>query len=229
VSAFTGFAFAAIALRSRGLLFSIITMALCTLLVTLATKSGDVTGGDNGLPGIALPSLNIPGLVLNQASFYILVLVVTLLCYFLMYRIIKSPYGLALQGIRDDEGRMAHLGYNTLLFKLSAFAIAGGFAGLAGVMFASCNGVMVPAHLGVVTSVIAILMVIMGGMRNIYGPVVGAVVVVGLENVVSLWNPERWPLILGCIFVITVLFLRGGLTPYILRLWRRVTKRHGSN
>lgn len=230
VAGITGGLFAIIALRSKGLLFSIITMAECQLLVTAATRWTDVTGGDNGLIGIPKPDLNIFGLNnLNQTSFYILVLIVTLICYFLMYRIIKSPFGLALQGNRDDEGRLAHLGYNTWLFKFIAFIIAGGFAGIAGVLFASVNGVMVPAHMGVVTSVLAVLMIIMGGNRIIFGPVLGAVVVAGLENVVSLYTPQRWPLILGCIFVVTVMFLRGGLTPYLIKLWGRINLGHGSN
>jgi branched-chain amino acid transport system permease protein len=226
--AITGAAFAVIALRSKGLLFSIITMALCTVLVTLATRSTDITGGDNGLVGITYPVL-FPGLELNLTTFYVLVLVLTLLVWFLNYRIIKSPFGLALQGIRDDEGRMAHLGYNTWLFKFSAFALAGGIAGFGGMLFASCNNVMVPQHLGVITSVTAVLMVIMGGNRSVFGPVVGAVVVTGLETIFTIYLSDRWPLILGCIFVITVMFLRGGLTPYILKLWGKVTKRDGSD
>ena len=227
-AAFVAAIFGIIALQAKGLLFSFITMALGQLLVNVAIKWRTVTGGSNGLIGIPLPDLGIPGVTMNQTSFYFLVLIVFVVCFILIYRLIHSPFGLALQGIRDDEGRLAHLGYNTWLYKVIAFVIAGAFGGTAGVLFGPCNGIMDPSNLGVTTSVIAVLMVIIGSARIVYGPIVGAAVITIFENLSSVYTPERWPLILGCIFVGTVMFLRGGITIHLSRLWKRISQQNGS-
>jgi branched-chain amino acid transport system permease protein len=223
ITAFVAAIFGMIALQTKGLLFAFITMALGQLLVNIAIKWRTVTGGSNGLIGIPLPDLGIPGVTLNQTSFYFLVLIVFVVCFLLMYRLIRSPFGLALQGIRDDEGRLSHLGYNTWLYKIIAFVIAGAFAGTAGVLFGPCNGIIDPSSLGVTTSVIAVLTVIIGGMRIVYGPIIGSAVITTLENLSSIYTPERWPLILGGIFVITVMYLRGGITTHLIRLWKRIS------
>jgi branched-chain amino acid transport system permease protein len=223
ITAFVAAIFGIIALQTKGLLFAFITMALGQLLVNIAIKWRTVTGGSNGLIGIPLPDLGIPGVTLNQTSFYFLVLIVFVVCFLLMYRLIHSPFGLALQGIRDDEGRLSHLGYNTWLYKIIAFVIAGAFAGTAGVLFGPCNGIIDPSSLGVTTSVIAVLTVIIGGMRIVYGPIIGAAVITTLENLSSIYTPERWPLILGGIFVITVMYLRGGITTHLIRLWKKIS------
>lgn len=223
ITAFVAAIFGIIALQTKGLLFAFITMALGQLLVNIAIKWRTVTGGSNGLIGIPLPDLGIPGVTLNQTSFYFLVLIVFVVCFLLMYRLIHSPFGLALQGIRDDEGRLSHLGYNTWLYKIIAFVIAGAFAGTAGVLFGPCNGIIDPSSLGVTTSVIAVLTVIIGGMRIVYGPIIGSAVITTLENLSSIYTPERWPLILGGIFVITVMYLRGGITTHLIRLWKRIS------
>jgi branched-chain amino acid transport system permease protein len=223
ITAFVAAIFGIIALQTKGLLFAFITMALGQLLVNIAIKWRTVTGGSNGLIGIPLPDLGIPGVTLNQTSFYFLVLIVVVVCFLLMYRLIHSPFGLALQGIRDDEGRLSHLGYNTWLYKIIAFVIAGAFAGTAGVLFGPCNGIIDPSSLGVTTSVIAVLTVIIGGMRIVYGPIIGSAVITIIENLSSIYTPERWPLILGGIFVITVMYLRGGITTHLIRLWKRIS------
>ena len=136
-----------------------------------------------------MPNLGIPGLPMNQTTFYYLILIFFCLCFFLMYRLLHSPFGLALQAIRNDEGRLSHLSYNTWLYKITAFILAGAFAGAAGVLFASCNGIMDTATLGTTKSVMAVLMVILGGMRIIYGPIIGAVAITVLENVSSIYAP----------------------------------------
>jgi len=228
LTAFVAAIFGMIALQTKGLLFSFITMALGQLLVNVAIKWRTVTGGSNGLIGIPLPNLGIPGIKMNQTSFYFLVLIVFVVCFILIYRLLHSPFGLALQGIRDDEGRLSQLGYNTWLYKIIAFVIAGAFGGTAGVLFGPCNGIMDPSNLGVTTSVIAVLMVIIGGARIIYGPVIGAVVITIFETLSSVYTPERWPLFLGCIFVGTVMFLRGGITMHLSKLWKRINQQNGS-
>lgn len=135
---------------------------------------------------------------------------------------------MALQGIRDNERRMRHLGYNTWLYKYIAFIIGGAFAGVAGVLYGPFIGSVVPLTLGVTTSAIVLLMVILGGSRTFLGPVIGAAVIVFLQYFASILTPERWPLILGGVFVLTVMFLPGGIGTYLVRLWNKVRYSYGS-
>ena len=119
---------------------------------------------------------------------------------------------------------MRALGYNTWLYRYIAFIIAGLFAGVAGIFFAPFNGIMSPVHIGVETSAYVMLMVVLGGPSVIFGPVLGAAVVVVLEQVIIIYLPYRWPLIFGAVFVFSVMFLRHGLSVYLIRLWRKVTR-----
>lgn len=214
--------FGVLALRMTGGYFLLVTLAMGELLYSVVQKWRSVTGGDNGLAGITLPNLHIPGLVMTVGSFYYLVLIIFCLGTLLIYRIANSPFGEALQGIRENEPRMRALGYNTWLYKYIAFIVAGLFAGVAGVLFAPFNGLMSPVHVSVSTSVIAMLMVVIGSTRTIVGPLVGAVVVVIIQYVAIIYVPERWPLILGLVFIFSVMFLRGGITVYLIALGEKV-------
>jgi branched-chain amino acid transport system permease protein len=210
--------FGFIALRTSGIYFLFVTMALGELLDAVATSWVSVTGGSNGVVGIPYPNLGLP-FAMNVVSFYYLVVVVFAVCLFLMYRFVKCPFGLALQGIRDDELRMRHLGYNTWLHKYITFVVAGAFAGVAGVLSSSAAAAVTPGVLGGMTSALVMLMVAIGGMRPFLGPVIGAVVILFLQYYASIFIPSRWPLVLGGAFVITVMFLRGGIGIYLARLW----------
>jgi branched-chain amino acid transport system permease protein len=220
--------FGIIALQTKGLFFLFITLALGQLSENVATKWRGMTGGSNGLVGIPLPILGLHGSTMSRTSFCILVIAVFVVCLSLMDRLMRSPFGLAMQGIRDDEGRMAHLGYHTWLHKYLVFILGGMFAGMAGLLFGHLNGIIVPAHLGVTTSAMAMLMVIMGGTSTVFGPALGAAAVTVLELLSSIYNPERWPLILGSGFIFVVLFLRGGIALHLINLWNRLKRRYGS-
>jgi branched-chain amino acid transport system permease protein len=113
---------------------------------------------------------------------------------------------------------MPFLGYSTWLFKYIAFIIAGIFAGIAGVLFGPFLGMLHPIHVSITTSTIVLLMVIIGSTRVIFGPVVGAAVIVLLEYFASLYVPARWPLILGSVFIISVMFIQGGIGLYIFKI-----------
>jgi len=217
--------FGFIALRVSGLYFLIITFALGQLLFAVAWHWFHMTGGSFGLKGIPLPDLGI-GFGLNIFYFYYFVFLVFAICYFLLYRIIKSPFGHALQGIREHEPRMCALGYNTWLYKYIAFIIAGLFAGVAGVLFAHWNMLISPRHLGITTSALGWFYVIIGGAGTTFGPVIGAAVVILLEFYASLYTPERWPLILGVLFIANVMFFRGGISPHLANLWKKVRPRY---
>ena len=202
-----------------------VTFALGQLLSSLAEQWYHVTGGQFGLHGIPLPELGFP-FTWNATSWYYVALLVFAICYFLLYRIVNSPFGRALQGIREHEPRMRALGYNTWLYKYIAFIIAGLFAGVAGVLFAHWNKLIAPMHLGLFTSILGLLLVIIGGAGTLFGPVIGAVVVIFIEFYASLYTPERWPLILGALFVISIMFLRGGIFPHLANLWKKVKLRY---
>jgi branched-chain amino acid transport system permease protein len=224
VAAFFGF----VALRVTQVYFVFVTMALGELLFNVAFRWQEMTGGSMGLMGIPYPELGLPWPSRNITFFYYLVLIIAVACMFLMYRIIKSPFGYALQGIRDDERRMQNLGYNTWLHKYIAFVVAGFFAGVAGVLFGHYSSILVPEHLGVSMSFVALLMIIIGSTCVVFGPVIGAVVVVFLEYFSTIYFRERWPLILGAVFVITIMFLRGGIGIHLSQLWNRLRCSYGS-
>ncbi len=212
------------ALRMTGGYFLLVTLAMGQLVYSLAQKLRTITGGDTGLGGITLPNLHIPGFTMTSLSFYYLVFIAFVIAVFLIFRIVKSPFGEALQGIRENEPRMKALGYNTWLYKYICFILAGLFAGVAGVFFASLNGIMSPTHMDISTSTIAMLMVVLGSTSIIFGPLVGCVMVIVIENVAMVYAPERWPLILGGIFILAVMFLRNGISVYFLDFWRKVTR-----
>jgi len=220
--------FGIIALRVSGLYFLLVTLALGQLVYYVAIAWQSMTGGVNGIIGIPRPDLGIPGFTWNATYFYFFVLLALIICFFLLYRVVKSPFGHALQGIRESETRMRVLGYNTWLYKYIAFIVGGLFAGVAGVLFSYFLGVVGPGQASVTTSTIVLLIVIIGSTRVFWGPVIGAVVVVLLEYFASLYAPARWPLILGGVFVISVMFLRGGIGLNLLRLWARVGYQYGS-
>ncbi len=213
--------FGLIALRVRAVYFLFVTLALGELLAAIALKATRLTGGSNGLFGIPYPDFMAP-FQLNAVSFYYLALLVTAVSLFILYRLVHSPFGLALQGIRDDELRMSHLGYNPWLFKYIAFVLAGLFAGVAGVLFAWFGGTVVPSFLAAAMSALVTLMVIIGSSRLFWGPLLGTAVILFLQYYVSIWIPEWWTLVLGLVFVLTVMALPGGLGVHLQRLWHNV-------
>lgn len=220
--------FGIIALRVSGIQFLLVTLALGQLVYYVAMVWRPMTYGSDGIVGIPFPDLGLPYLSWNEVLFYYFVLVVFLICFFILYRMVKSPFGYALQGIRDQESRMRCLGYNTWMYKYIAFIISGMLAGVAGVLFGHFLGMIHPLHTSITTSTIALLMVIIGGTRVILGPIIGAALIILLEYFSSLYAPARWPLILGSVFIISVMFLRGGIGIYLVRLWDKVSYRYGS-
>lgn len=223
-AAFIGF----ISLRVSGPYFMLVTFGFGQLLSVVALRWRSLTGGTDGLVGIPYPTIGIPGFDFTANSFYYLVFIIFVICFVLLRLIINSTFGRALVGIRENEYRMKSLGYNTWAHKYVAFILGGVFAGIAGALFAPFYGAMVPEHLSLVSSATAMLMVIIGGAGTLFGPVIGSVVVVLLEQISSIYAPERWPFILGGVFVICVLFIRGGFAVYVSKVWNKVRVKYGS-
>jgi branched-chain amino acid transport system permease protein len=218
VSAIVGY----ICLRVSGTYFLLVTIAFGQLLAIVATKWYKLTGGTDGLVGIPRPDLGIPGLKITPVAFYFMVFAAFVVCFAVLYRITTSAYGQALIGVRENEPRMRSLGYNTWRLKYVAIIISGVIAGVAGVFLAYYYGAMVPSTLAIEMSTAAMLMVILGGPGTLFGPFIGAIVVVLGENISLTYVPDRWPLILGGIFVLCVMLLRGGFAPYLSRLYDRL-------
>jgi branched-chain amino acid transport system permease protein len=206
--------------------FLLVTLAFGELLVRVAITARWLTGGSTGLAGIPYPDLGIPGITIDSYSFYFLVLGIVIVCLLVVHRLVNSHYGYALRGIHDNERRMQALGYNTWLYKYTSYIIAGMFGGVAGALFAYFGGVMVPGNMGMAMTDIVFLIVIIGSASVYLGPVIGAIVIVGVEYLASVYVPDRWPLIMGTIIVVAIMVIPQGLGVLLLKMWRRVS--HGA-
>ncbi len=213
-------AYGLLATRAVGVYFLIITLALGMGTWGLAYRWSSVTGGDNGLPGIPPLEVGLPWSLGDPRHFYYFALVVFAAAAFLLHRLVRSPFGLSLQGIRESESRMRMLGYNTWLHRYCAFVVAGTFAGLAGSLYAFYNRFVSPPDLHIAASAEAVLMVILGGAGTLFGPLAGAGIVVFLRNLVSAYT-QRWMLILGVVFVLTVMYAPQGVAGGARALWAR--------
>ena len=220
--------FGIIALRVTGMYFLLVTLALAQLVYAVALKWYGMTGGSNGFRGIPLPNLGFSGFTWEPISFYYFVFLIFVICFLFLYRLINSPFGYALKGISKSEPRMQALGYNTWLYKYIAFVIAGFFAGVAGMLFGHHYGAISIAQLSLSTSALVLLAVIIGSPGTLFGPVIGVGVILVVQHVASMFTPERWPLILGGIFVLAVMFFRGGIGVHFLRLRNKVIDKYGS-
>ena len=215
-AAATAALFGLLALRTRGAYLLMITLALAQVLWGIAFGWKSLTGGDDGLAGVPRPAAGLPWTLADGVRFYYFVLVIVALATAFLWLVIRSPFGRALIGIRESEGRMAVLGYNTWAHKYVAFVVAGGLAGVAGTLFVYYNGFVSPAYLSVVFSAMALIMVILGGPGTLLGPALGSAVIVFLENVISA-HTQRWVLVLGLIYVGVTLFAPAGLMGLVTR------------
>ena len=207
--------FGIFAVRTSGIYFLMITLAQGMIIWGLAFRWNSVTNAENGIRGI-----NRPEWLDTYASYYYLILIVTLLVLALIYRIINSPFGLTLKGIRESERRMRTLGYNVTLHKFMGFLVSAFFAGLAGSLYAFHNNFVSPTSIEFARSAEALLMVILGGAGTMLGPMIGALVVTFGQHQFSLYT-DRWPMIIGAIYVVTILTAPDGFVG----IWRRLSAR----
>jgi branched-chain amino acid transport system permease protein len=210
--------FALLAVRTQGVYFLLLTLALGMVVWGICQRWTSVTGGENGLRGTARPPA-----IADPVHFYYFVLVVGLLAAWLMWRFVRSPFGLSLRGIRESESRMRSLGYRTTVHLLIGFLFSGLMAGISGVLYAYFNSFVSPSTVALAQSVKGLLMAIVGGVGTLFGGVVGAAVIILLENVVSSFT-ERWSMVLGGLFVLTMIFAPEGIVGrlrLLLARWRR--------
>jgi branched-chain amino acid transport system permease protein len=217
LAAATAAFFGLFAMRASGVYFLMITLALGQCVWGLAYRWNSMTGGDNGINLPRRPAFGIQ-LASDVAYFYVVfgLFAASLL---MLYVLVKSPFGRSLEGIREREVRMRTLGYNTWLHKYLAFIIAGGFGGLAGVLWAHANGHVSPEDVVLTTSVDALLMVVLGGPGTLVGGAIGATVVLFLREYLSTLVPW-WQYVLGAVYILTILYLPDGLMGIAARVRR---------
>lgn len=220
VCAVFGAAISFFTLKFSGTYFLIVTMAFGQLLSAVAIKWIAFTGGSDGQSGHR-PDLGF-NIKWDQSKLFYFVLICFLVCFIVLRLIMRSSFGRTIVGVRENEGRMRALGYNTWGTKYMACIIAAIFAGIAGMLYSYIYLIMTPTDLDLTTSAKPMLMVIMGGGSTLWGPAIGGFIITLFETYAGKFAPERWPLLLGLLYVVCVLFLRGGISPYLTRLYNWV-------
>lgn len=223
VSALCALAIGWISIRTSGVYFIMITLALAQILYYFFNDQ-KYWGGTDGMNIDRRPSFAIGDQVLfninDRVQFYYLALACLVGAFLLLYQLLRSPFGHALVGIRANEGRMRALGYDVQRLKLTAFVIAGTVAGLAGFLEASRATFASPAHLGWHESGHVLMVAILGGIGTLFGPIFGAFALLILEDQLKALT-DRWLLIMGVFVIAVVMFLPNGLAGLLKRLERR--------
>jgi branched-chain amino acid transport system permease protein len=215
--------FAVLALRSSGIGFIMITLALGEILWGLAYRWISLTGGDNGIAVHGRPA-PFGYSMTSPTHFYYAALVVFLLAVVAVAIFVRSPFGAALKGTRDQPRRMNALGYHVWMIRFYACLFSGLLTAVSGILFVYYTQFISPQTLALTSSAEVLLMVISGGAGTLLGPIVGATLVVVIKTVVSGFI-ERWNFLLGAIFVAIVILMPEGLVPGSARLWRLAFRR----
>ncbi|WP_213953773.1 MULTISPECIES: branched-chain amino acid ABC transporter permease [unclassified Variovorax] len=207
-----------VSLRTKGVHFIMITLAFAQMMYYVMT-SLKAYGGDDGMSLAGRSTLGTSALDLSsEPVFYWVVLAVTAAASYLLYRLINSRFGRVIQAIRENEVRMQALGYPVFRYKLACLAIAGSLAGLAGALIANQNMMVTPALLHWSQSGTLMVMVILGGMGYLSGGVLGAVVMLGLEEILSAYT-TYWQFALGIILLCAVIAFPKGLAGMLERIF----------
>jgi branched-chain amino acid transport system ATP-binding protein len=209
----------AIILRRRGVYFSLLTLALAALTYTTAFRWSEVTGGEDGLGGLTRGS--IFGLSLDEAlSYYIVVALIGLGVLYLLLRLVRSPFGHVLVAIRENQLRATFQGYPVERYKLGVFVISAVVTGLVGGLLAFLNYLVSAEAVSVPLSGELLAMVVIGGMRSMLGPALGALFFILFRELFSIWT-QNWLLWFGLIFVAFVMYSPDGLVGIWAKLKRR--------
>jgi branched-chain amino acid transport system permease protein len=215
----------AVAVRTRGVYFILITLAFGYIIWGVAYRWASFTGGDNGVTNVPLPAVG-SWRVTDATTYYYVVLGVVLICV-LAYRILTaSPFGLTLRGIKSSESRMRSMGYDVGRHLYVAFVLSGVFASIAGVLYVYFNRFINPTAASFPVSVEAVLMAIIGGTGTIIGSFIGAGIILVLRNWVSGYF-HYYTAILGMVFIVTVLWAPQGIMGLIKR-WRSGDRGEGA-
>ena len=214
MSALFALAVGALSLRTRGVYFIMITLAFAQMVYYIAIGL-DRYGGDDGMTIYKRSQFGDLINLSNKTAFYYLCLVLLLVAVYIVWRIVNSRFGMVIQGARSNDRRMRAIGFPTYRYKLVCFVIAGTMCGLAGALLANHTDFISPAVMHWTRSGDLIVMAVLGGMGTVFGPVIGAVALLVLEEVLS-GVTEYWQIIMGPIFLLVVLFARGGIDGVLL-------------
>jgi branched-chain amino acid transport system permease protein len=214
-------------LRRRGIYFAMLTLAFAQLIYFVGFHLADWTGGDDGLRGIRVPPLTLPGVSVpidTSLAFYYFAFVLVGLAVAGLKRILDSPFGAVLQAIRENGERALACGYDVTRVKLLSFVFSALFAGLAGALDALRLTVVPIESLYWTTSGQVVIMTLLGGAGTFFGPFVGALTYLVLEDQLSLVT-ESWPLVIGAVFMAFVIFLPRGIWGTLLERAARLGSR----
>lgn len=205
VAAFLGLVMGLICVRLSKLYFGMLQISLGSLVWVIIYRWYSFTGGDDGIHGIGIPAL-----ISSTTGSYYFTLIVTAVCMYAMYRIIKSPFGSVLQGIRDNPVRSQMIGVNVRRHQLVTLVLAAFFAGVSGTLFVAVDTTVFPDMLFWTFSMELVIMCLLGGWFTFMGPMLGAAVIVALRTFVSTYT-IYWTLVLGVVMVLVIFFLPNGI------------------
>lgn len=201
--------------RLSGVYLSMLTLAFAQIVWAVSFQWVDVTGGDNGLLGVWPPDW-----ARNPRSFYWIALVLSVGVALLLRRALYAPYGYALRAARDSATRARSIGLDVSRLRIVALVIAGAACGLGGAIFAYGKGGVFPTYISIPHSVEALLMVLLGGLQTVAGPIVGALVYTGLADIL-VRSTDLWRLVLGAVIVLLVVAFPEGIAGAARRIWLR--------
>lgn len=212
-------AMGALAVRTRGIYFAMVTLALSQCVYYVALQATGWTGGENGLRGIRLTTIG-PLNFVDPTTRYYVVAVIVIAALFVLSRILASPFGAVLEAVRENEMRARACGFDVRATRFLAFTLSGAFCGLAGALQALHLGIVPLETLSYQTSGQAVMMALLGGMGTFFGPFIGAGLFLLLENIVSLYT-VHWQLLVGVTYIACVLFFPLGVWGTVLAWLRR--------
>jgi branched-chain amino acid transport system permease protein len=210
-----------LSVRRTGIYFAMVTLAFAQLLYFVANQWRDVTGGENGLQAVPRSLFGVD--LSDPFYFYYAGLPIVLLGLAAAWRIVRSPFGRVLMAIRDNPARARALGYPVDRYKLLAFVLSATLAGLAGGLFAVNHGFVSLQEVYWPTSGKVVMMVVLGGIGTLWGPILGALLVVQLEDFLATSGFDGIGIVTGSVFIIVVVLFRRGLwgtTSHLISLWR---------
>lgn len=218
IAALFGLLIGLFCVRLTKLYFGMLQISLGSLIWAIVFRWYSLTGGDDGIHGIPMPSF-----ISSVKSSYYFILLCLAVCLIVLYLILKSPFGNTLRAIRDNPERCEAIGINVRLHTLIAIVIATFFAGIAGVLFVVVEGSVFPDLLFWVLSLEIFIMCLLGGWFTFAGPVLGAAIIVSLRTFAGIYT-EYWTLILGIILILLIFFLPEGVMGYILEKFSSQSK-----
>jgi branched-chain amino acid transport system permease protein len=215
--------------RHTRIYFSMLTLCFGMMIYSIAWKWREVTGGDDGLVGIPRAPFEIPGILsINMnpmGNYYYFVLVISLIAMFILYRIVNSPFGLTLKGIRDSENRVSFAGISIRNYRLLSFTLAGLYAGLAGSLVPPLENTVTPPLAHWTFSAEPVMVTLLGGIHTFSGPIVGSILFYLIKDIIVRYT-QYWLIWFGSIVVLLVLVFRGGVVIFFTeRIWPLLSHR----